>query len=251
MKDTPSISLPKWPFYLGDILLVANAFILLFRTDGELSTGAVVGCVASIFLGAVFFVLPYYIEYKDKVKEASKSNNKEVKDLTEQFESLLSRVTSLQQAQESTLTKLEREALTLESLLKLMEVRLMEESNNQEDKTLIHFEDEHIPDEEFEIDFDVDDEEDEEGEEVTSIVIAKIQMGIGSKPFIRGEGGGLSWDKGTPMEFLSVGNWRWKSEPTDTSIKFQIFKNDTVPQDSDPLTLEPGEKLEIHPSFSS
>ena len=40
-------------------------------------------------------------------------------------------------------------------------------------------------------------------------VIAKVMIGIGNKPYVRGEGPGLSWEEGVPMNFLEIGKWAW------------------------------------------
>ena len=34
-------------------------------------------------------------------------------------------------------------------------------------------------------------------------------IGIGNKPYLRGEGPGLSWDEGVPMNFIEIGKWSW------------------------------------------
>src|SRR5581483_5467272 len=34
---------------------------------------------------------------------------------------------------------------------------------------------------------------------------------IGNRLFILGEGPGLSWDKGMPLNFVSIGKWRWET----------------------------------------
>ena len=40
-------------------------------------------------------------------------------------------------------------------------------------------------------------------------LIATAYIGIGNRLFIRGEGPGLSWEKGIPLQFVSIGKWRW------------------------------------------
>ena len=43
--------------------------------------------------------------------------------------------------------------------------------------------------------------------------MAKVKIGIGNKPFLRGEGPGLSWEEGVPMNFVEIGKWSWS--PSD------------------------------------
>ncbi len=42
-----------------------------------------------------------------------------------------------------------------------------------------------------------------------SAVVASVFIGIGNKPFVRGSGAGLNWDKGIAMEFVEIGKWQW------------------------------------------
>jgi len=79
---------------------------------------------------------------------------------------------------------------------------------------------------------------------------ARVLIGIGNKPFVRGEGPGLSADKGVPMEFVEIGQWRWVA-PKDASgpITLRILKNDEVPAEGDPIVLKPGQTLDVSPVF--
>ena len=49
-------------------------------------------------------------------------------------------------------------------------------------------------------------------------VIAKVMIGIGNKPFVRGEGPGLSWDEGVAMNFLEIGKWAWSPARKNASL---------------------------------
>lgn len=83
-----------------------------------------------------------------------------------------------------------------------------------------------------------------------SAVTAKVLIGIGNKPFIRGSGGGLSWERGVPMEFESIGSWRWLAPAElDAPLRFRIYRNDQDPDGGGERTLEPGQKLEVEPRF--
>ena len=83
-----------------------------------------------------------------------------------------------------------------------------------------------------------------------AVLTASVFIGIGNKPYLRGGGAGLSWDKGLPMEFQEIGKWRWVAPPDlETRIELQIFRNDEDPDKSGKCTLEPGQKLEVTPVF--
>ena len=80
-------------------------------------------------------------------------------------------------------------------------------------------------------------------------VIAKVMIGIGNKPFVRGEGPGLSWEEGVPMNFLEIGKWAWSPSRKNASVTIQIYRNDEDPDQSGKHEVKPGEKFEITPDF--
>jgi hypothetical protein len=80
------------------------------------------------------------------------------------------------------------------------------------------------------------------------LVIVNVMIGLGNKPFIRGTGAGLSWDKGVPMEFLEIGKWSWQTKNDQDWLEFQIFKNDHQ-ADKSIYRLKPGEVIEVVPQF--
>jgi len=83
-------------------------------------------------------------------------------------------------------------------------------------------------------------------------ITANVLIGIGNKPFVRGTGPGLNPDKGVPMEFVEIGQWRWLAPSLGKEpITLRIFKNDEVPADGEPIVLRPGQTLEVSPVFPS
>ncbi len=79
---------------------------------------------------------------------------------------------------------------------------------------------------------------------------ARVLIGIGNKPFVRGTGPGLSTEKGVPMEFVEIGQWRWVAPGVvKEPITLRILKNDEVSAEGDPIVLHPGQSLEVSPAF--
>jgi hypothetical protein len=75
-------------------------------------------------------------------------------------------------------------------------------------------------------------------------------IGIGNKPYLRGSGGGLNWDRGVVMEFEAIGKWRWNvPADLDAPIEVQVYRNDEDPDTSGKHTLKPGEPLAIDAKF--
>ena len=77
---------------------------------------------------------------------------------------------------------------------------------------------------------------------------AKIDVGFGNQLFLRGEGAGLSWEKGTPLKCVDPGTWRWTVEASD-QLKFKLLLNDSVWMSGADLVLPPGKRVEIKPAF--
>jgi hypothetical protein len=84
----------------------------------------------------------------------------------------------------------------------------------------------------------------------TTTVVANVMIGIGNKPFLRGEGPGLSWDEGVSMNFIEIGKWAWSPPRKNASLTVQIYRNDQDPDKSGKVEVKPGQKLEITPDFS-
>lgn len=75
-------------------------------------------------------------------------------------------------------------------------------------------------------------------------------IGIGNRLFIRGEGPGLSWDKGIPLQFVSIGKWRWETMDADKPVSFKLYKNDDVESTNrNHAPLEPGSQVELTATF--
>lgn len=75
-------------------------------------------------------------------------------------------------------------------------------------------------------------------------------IGIGNRLFIRGEGPGLAWDQGVPLQFVSIGKWRWETSDATSPVKFKLYKNDEIECGAlGTGTLEPGRQLEVAAAF--
>jgi hypothetical protein len=81
-------------------------------------------------------------------------------------------------------------------------------------------------------------------------LIVTAYIGIGNRLFIRGEGPGLSWDKGVPLTFVSIGKWRWETNDATATVRFKLYKNDeTECSGLGQQTVEPGAQLELTAGF--
>lgn len=80
-------------------------------------------------------------------------------------------------------------------------------------------------------------------------LLVTAYIGIGNKLFIRGDGPGLSWDKGVPMQFVSIGKWGWSSNDVTTPIACKLYKNDETSALSGEIFVEPGKHIELTALF--
>src|SRR5438094_264114 len=81
MSERTVPKLPKWPFFLGDILLVTLAYLILGAAYAHgkwpMNTWQNLWCVLSLSLGCVLGVLPFLLEYRAAMKltEADRLTN--------------------------------------------------------------------------------------------------------------------------------------------------------------------------------
>lgn len=77
---------------------------------------------------------------------------------------------------------------------------------------------------------------------------AKIDVGYGNNLFVRGQGGGLSWDRGLPLQNVDSKTWRL-IVPAKDKVQFKFLLNDAVWCKGEDLVAAPGKKVEVTPAF--
>lgn len=85
--------------------------------------------------------------------------------------------------------------------------------------------------------------------EQTTLVQARIDVGLGNSLFIRGQGDGLSWDKGLPLTCTDGVTWIWSTARAKDKLVFKLLLNDRVWSKGDDIVVEAGRKIEISPAF--
>lgn len=83
-----------------------------------------------------------------------------------------------------------------------------------------------------------------------SRITARAMIGIANRLTIRGDGPGLSWDKGLSLELIGIGEYAWESTNLQQTMKFQLYLNDSKPAEGEILELLPGEHLRVQPVFA-
>jgi molecular chaperone GrpE (heat shock protein) len=66
MSDSKATSVPKWPFFLGDVLLLGTAYFVYAQAGGRLplTTGELVVAAACVVAGGFLAVLPFILEQR-------------------------------------------------------------------------------------------------------------------------------------------------------------------------------------------
>jgi hypothetical protein len=77
---------------------------------------------------------------------------------------------------------------------------------------------------------------------------AHIDVGFGNQLYVRGQGPGLSWERGVPLKNVDPNTWQWSAAATD-KLTFKLLINDSVWAQGADVTAAPGQKVEITPSF--
>lgn len=81
-------------------------------------------------------------------------------------------------------------------------------------------------------------------------LLATAYIGIGNRLFIRGDGPGLSWERGVPLQFISIGKWRWETAEAGGPIRFRLYKNDELECSAlGEQVIDPGYLQEVTASF--
>ena len=70
-------------------------------------------------------------------------------------------------------------------------------------------------------------------------------IGIGNKPYLRGDNSLLRLDKGTPMDYAEIGVWKAVLPPFEGELNFSIWKNDEEKIGEQSYTIQSGKKQEI------
>ena len=66
---------------------------------------------------------------------------------------------------------------------------------------------------------------------------------------MRGQGNGLTWERGLPLICVDSQTWRWSGLAKDP-ITFKLLINDKIWSSGSDLMVKPGQKLEVAPEFA-
>jgi hypothetical protein len=81
-----------------------------------------------------------------------------------------------------------------------------------------------------------------------TMIKAKIDVGFGNNLFVRGQGAGLSWERGVPLTCVDGQTWQWSGKAEDR-LTFKLLLNDRVWAKGEDIVARPGQKVEVVPMF--
>lgn len=80
-------------------------------------------------------------------------------------------------------------------------------------------------------------------------LVASIDVGFGNILYIRGEGPGLSWEKGVKLACVADDRWSITLAPSEKPVVFKFLLNDVAWCDGNDYIAASGSELEIKPTF--
>ena len=86
---------------------------------------------------------------------------------------------------------------------------------------------------------------------VVTTITANVDVGFGNALYVRGEGAGLSWEKGLRMECVSDDQWSLALGESTRPFVFKFLINDETWSVGDDYTVAPGTRITLTPAFAS
>lgn len=80
-------------------------------------------------------------------------------------------------------------------------------------------------------------------------IIVKYDVGFNNTLFIRGQGGNLSWDRGTPMKNIKNDEWLWETDSNIPQGEFKVLINDRTYETGPNHTFKSGTNIQFTPRF--
>jgi len=84
----------------------------------------------------------------------------------------------------------------------------------------------------------------------TSVVKVKYDTGFNNQLYIRGEGAGLSWEKGLAMTNSGSTDWMWETKDKFSNCSFKVLINDETFENGENHNLQYGSNTQVIPNFS-
>jgi len=80
-------------------------------------------------------------------------------------------------------------------------------------------------------------------------IIANIDVGFGNALFVRGDGPGLSWSKGIPMDCAADTTWSLSMSGVRSAFEYKVLINDQYWSAGENEIARPGNLNSVNPRF--
>ena len=94
MKDTTNWKVPKWPFLLGTVLLLAVAGFLFWQSPRPIGRWEIVTAATCVALGAILGALPFFFDYNAIIKVVDASAVGAIAEKIQNLERLVAQISS-------------------------------------------------------------------------------------------------------------------------------------------------------------
>jgi hypothetical protein len=85
---------------------------------------------------------------------------------------------------------------------------------------------------------------------VQTKIVARADVGFGNALFVRGDGPGLSWQQGVPMECVANDQWEISLGESARPISFKVLLNDSTWCTGPDSTVISGSTATVSPDFA-
>jgi hypothetical protein len=80
-------------------------------------------------------------------------------------------------------------------------------------------------------------------------ITAKVDVGFGNALYIRGDGEGLSWEKGLLLDCISGDAWTVVLQSVEKPVAFKLVLNDQIWSSGEDFHAAPGDTVTVTPVF--
>ncbi len=80
-------------------------------------------------------------------------------------------------------------------------------------------------------------------------IVVQLNVGFGNTLYVRGEGPGLSWEKGVPLDCVADDKWSVSLAETSKPVVFKFLINDQTWCTGDDYVAQPGTTVTVSPVF--
>jgi hypothetical protein len=82
-----------------------------------------------------------------------------------------------------------------------------------------------------------------------TVISARLDVGFGNRLYLRGEGAGLAWHQGTPLENLAADLWSITLPAGSATLRFKFLLNDEIWSVGEDYISAPGIEVTLSPAF--